>query len=79
MFRSGKNNYLARKVICITTDKIFDTVTEGAKYYNVKSASHISSCCKGRQSYKTIGGYKWQYVDDYLADWWEQEMERIEF
>ena len=68
--RSGKNNYLARKVICITTDKIFDTVTEGAKYYNVKSASHISSCCKGR--YKSAGkledGTKliWMYYEDYL-------------
>ena len=38
---------------------------------------HVGVCCKGER--KTAGGYKWQYVDDYLADWWEQEMERIEF
>lgn len=37
----------------------------------------INACCNGKR--KTAGGYKWQYVDDYLADWWEQEMERIEF
>lgn len=48
-------------------------------YPNAFSAEvyHINRCCDGER--KTAGGYKWQYVDDYLADWWEQEMERIEF
>lgn len=36
--------------------------------------SEISSCCRGRK--KTHKGYKWMYLDDYLADWWEQEMEK---
>lgn len=68
--RSGKNNYLARKIICITTNEIFDTITEGAKYHNIKSASHIISCCKGK--YKSAGkledGTKlvWMYYEDYL-------------
>lgn len=34
--------------------------------------THISNCCKGKL--KTTGGYKWMYLDDFLADWWEQEM-----
>ena len=34
---------------------------------------HISSCCKG--TLKTHKGYKWQYIDDYLSDWLEQEIQ----
>lgn len=37
-------------------------------------ASKISEVCSGKR-YKS-GGYRWQYVDDYLADWWEQEMDK---
>lgn len=36
--------------------------------------SHISKCCKGIHNHHK--GYQWQYQDDYLADWWEQEMEK---
>ena len=56
--------------------KLFPSLSEAARAL-CKSTSNISKCCKGEK--KTVGGYKWQYVDDYLADWWEQEMERIEF
>ena len=38
---------------------------------------HIIETIKGEKTHHK--GYQWQYVDDYLADWWEQEMERIEF
>ena len=33
--------------------------------------SHISDCCKNKNGYITAGGYKWKYLDDYLADWLE--------
>ena len=36
--------------------------------------SGISLCCTGKRT--TYKGYQWQYQDDYLADWWEQEMEK---
>lgn len=36
--------------------------------------SEISSCCRGRK--KTHKGYKWMYLDDYIADWWNKEMEK---
>lgn len=34
----------------------------------------ISRCAKG--IYKKHKGYQWMYLDDYLADWWEQEMDK---
>ena len=37
-------------------------------------AGNVCNCCKGKLSY--YKGYKWQYVDDYLADWWEEEMDK---
>lgn len=40
--------------------KTWDTITDAANFYNI-SKSHITSCCKKRGSYKTIGGYKWKY------------------
>ena len=36
--------------------------------------AHIWECCNNKR--KTAYGYKWQYMEDYLADWWEQEMEK---
>ena len=41
------------------------------------SNSNIQKCCVGKKN--TAYGYKWQYVDDYLADWWEEEMEKATF
>ena len=51
MFK-GKNSPLAKKVICITTGKVFDSMTEAEQFYNV-GHKNISACCKGRQ--KTAG------------------------
>lgn len=39
--------------------------------------SHINKCCQKQGYYKTHKGYQWMYLEDYLADWWEQEMERV--
>lgn len=36
--------------------------------------AHIWQCCNGCR--KTAYGFKWQYMDDYLANWWEEEMEK---
>ena len=49
--RSGKNNSMATKVICITTGEVFNTLTEGAEKYKIKSVGNITSCCKDRQKY----------------------------
>lgn len=64
----GKNNPKAKSVICITTNKVFDTVTDGANYYNTYITS-ITDCCKGKA--KTAGQLEdgtrlvWSYLDNY--------------
>ena len=60
----GKNNPSAKSVICITTNKIFNTAKEGAEYYNCDNST-IIKCCKGK--YKSSGKYKgeklvWRYL-----------------
>ena len=78
---SGENHPRARKVICVTTNEIFDTLTEGAKKYNIGRTSDIANCCKG---YKIVKGKKrnvnycgkltdgtplvWKYYDEYLKE-----------
>lgn len=34
----------------------------------------ICSCIKGRKYHHR--GYEWKYLDDWLADWWDMEMEK---
>lgn len=61
----GKDNPVARKVICLTTFEIFDTIKEAAEKYNIKSYSHITSCCRGnRNSCGKLNGIplQWKYL-----------------
>lgn len=67
--RSGKNNPRAKRVICITTGKVFDTIKDGAIYYNIRGKTSISSCCNGRlksAGKHPITGKKliWEYLED---------------
>lgn len=60
----GKNNFKAKSVICITTKRIFYTVTEGSKYYGIAN-SGVTRCCKGEQkSAGKLNGQKlvWKYL-----------------
>ena len=47
----------AKKVRCIETGQIFDSVSDANKFCN---SSHVSGCCNG--SRKTAGGYHWEFV-----------------
>lgn len=60
----GKNNPKARKVICLETKEVFDTLSEAASFCNLKSYTSISQVCRGINY--TAGGYHWQYYDEYL-------------
>lgn len=31
---------------------------------------HISSCCRGK--IKSHKGYRWQYLEDWLSEWWDK-------
>ena len=62
----GKDNLNARSVICITTHEIFETITAGAKKYNLKNPCSISECCRKRKKSagKLSDGTKlvWKYL-----------------
>ena len=63
----GKPAHNRRKVICITTGKIFNSVTEASNYYNV-ARNTISFCCKVKL--KSAGKLKdgtklqWKYSEE---------------
>lgn len=52
----------SRKVRCITTGEVFDTLREAAARYNI-SRSAISRCCGDPAKLTRAGGWEWEYVD----------------
>lgn len=50
---------LRKKVICLETKCIFNSLIEAARFANIKSTGKISECCRGTR--KTAGGYHWKY------------------
>ena len=65
------DNYRARKIICITTGEIFNSITEAGVKYNC-SRSHISSCCNKKRKHcgKLEDGTKleWMYCNEYISN-----------
>lgn len=65
--KKGKDNYCSRGVICITTGKLFYTITDACIFYNIKSPSGVTSCCKGKSKSagKLEDGTKliWKYIN----------------
>ena len=56
------NNYsFAKKVICVETGIIYNSIKEAAKAVNV-AKSNISGCCRGKQ--KASAGYHWKYYKE---------------
>lgn len=64
----GNNGSGGRKVICTTTNKIFNTETEAEKFYGIK-CRHIGDCCRGKRKScgKLADGTKlqWEFLKDY--------------
>ena len=60
-----------KKVICITTGKIFNNIMDASRYYGASNTT-ISKVCKGLKRYKTSGTLKdgtklkWMFYDDFL-------------
>ena len=55
---SGKNNYSARKVKCVETGEVFDTLIEASAKLGVNSPNIIRSIKRGIK----CGGYHWEYI-----------------
>ena len=49
------------QVLCIETGKVFDSLVEASKFYNI-SVGNISSVLSGKR--KTAGGYHWKRVEN---------------
>jgi len=65
---SGAKHYRARKVICINTKEVFDTIASAVCKYG---ARRVGSCCRNQR--KSAGKHpetreplKWMFYDDYL-------------
>ena len=63
----GFKNGHSKPVVRLANGDEKDVVFPNAFSTNVYS---VGKCCKGE--IKTSGGYKWQYVEDWLADWWDE-------
>ena len=62
-----------KKVKCLETGKIYETVLEASQDIG-GDAGHISSVCKGKYGFKSVKGYTFNYVEDYIM----QDLEDIE-
>jgi len=63
-FTNNKPPINSRSVINLNTNKIFDSIINAAKYYNMNSYGNISFACQNKT--KTAGGYIWMYYDEYI-------------
>jgi len=66
--KKGGQVYNARKIICLSTEEIFDSVSDAVIKYNL-SQPNIVKCCKGERKYcGKLEGMKltWMYYEDYL-------------
>ena len=52
---------LSKKVICITTGEIFNSMREACRKYDINTG-RMTECCQGKR--KTAGGYKWEYFKE---------------
>ena len=66
----AKENGSYKKVICLTTNKVFDSMTKGAKEYNIKYPNAIGMNCSGlKQSAGKLPNkvkLVWMYYEDFL-------------
>lgn len=68
MYLEKCKNKVFRKIICITTQEIFDNIAEATRKYNIYG-SGVRDCCTGKQ--KSAGRLtddtplQWMYYEDY--------------
>ena len=65
-----RNEKLSKKIKCITTNEIFNSIKEAKEKYNINYGS-ICSCCKGRYKFAgkhPITGEKlvWEYYEEVM-------------
>lgn len=50
-----------KRVMNVTTGKVYNSLREAAKDVGAVSSGSISNCCQGKQN--TASGYVWKYID----------------
>lgn len=64
---------IQKKIICLTTNKIFDSISDANIYYNIKSCGNITRSCQ--ENFRTCGRLedgtplKWMYYDEYIKQY----------
>lgn len=61
----GTKNPKARRVICLETLKVYDTMKEAK---DDTGASKISDCCRRENKHRSSGGLHWEFYDESLTD-----------
>lgn len=69
--RKGEASSSARKVVCLNSKLVFNTMNEAKEYYKLTGVSGICSCCKnGKSCYgedvKTHEKLYWMYYEEYV-------------
>lgn len=57
---SGANNPNSRKVMCLETGEVFESMTSAGKRLGIKGCN-IADCIRGKQ--KTAGAYHWKFCE----------------
>lgn len=69
--------HLTKPIVALKDNKIimlFQSASDAErKGYGKRRC--ISACCVGRE--KSYLKYQWKFLDDYLAEWWENEMDKV--
>lgn len=64
------DNPSSKKVICVTTNKIFNSLSQACRFYKINNIGNLTYCCQGVQKTcgKTSDGVRlqWMYYTDYL-------------
>lgn len=58
---SEKLHRHCKKVKCVETGQVFESIKDAAKYYH-KSRTTLSAVLRGHKYYKTFATYHWQYM-----------------
>ena len=56
--RSGKNNPMSRKVKCVETGEVFESLRQASAWLGFSKGALARSLCKKQK----CGGYEWEYV-----------------
>ena len=67
LYRKNNSGNSKKEIVCLTTGKIFKSISEAARYYKIKNKSNITHCAKGTAQYcGTLADgtqLKWKYLN----------------